>query len=71
MKPEVVIQSSKPKSYAEVPVPPRILKRTDELPKKEIPKEDVDMKDDFHLNNSKPIMTNSGVPTSATTQPML
>ena len=67
MKPEVVIQSSKPKSYAEVPVPPRILKRTDELPKKETPREDVDMKDDFHPNNSKPIMTNPGVPTSATT----
>ena len=25
------------------------------------------MKDDFRPNNSKPIMTNSGVPTSATT----
>ena len=47
MKPEVVIQTPKPKPYVDIPVPPRILKRTEELLKKEIPTEDVEMKDEF------------------------
>ena len=40
MKPEVAIQTPKPKPYVEVPVPPKILKCTEEIPKKEIPSED-------------------------------
>ena len=46
MKPEAFIQMPKPKPYVEVPVPPRILKHTKELLKKEIPSEDVEMKDE-------------------------
>jgi hypothetical protein len=53
MKPEVVIQMPKPKPYVEVPVPPRILKCTEEIPKKEIPTEDVEMKDEFRPNAGK------------------
>ena len=53
MKPEVVIQMPKPKPYVKVPVPPRILKCTEEIPKKEIPSEDVEMKDEFRLSTGK------------------
>ena len=65
MKPEVVIQTPKPKPCVEVPVPPRILKRTEEILKKEIPSEDVEMKDDFRLNASKQKAVDSSTPTSA------
>jgi hypothetical protein len=68
MKPEVVIQTPKPKPYVEVPVPPRILKRTEELPKKEIPTEDVEMKDEFRPNAGKQKAVDTSTPMSATTQ---
>ena len=66
MKPEVVVQMLKPKPYVEVSVPPKILKHTEELPKKEIPSEDVEMKDDFHLNAGKQKVTDPSTPMSAT-----
>ena len=65
MKPEVVIQTPKPKPYIEVPVPPRILKRTKEIPKKEIPSEDVEMKDEFRPSASKQKAVDSSTPSSA------
>ena len=68
MKPEVVIQMPKPKPYVEVPVPPRILKRTEEIPKKEIPSEDVEMKDEFHPSAGKQKAVDSSTPLSAMTK---
>ena len=53
MKLEVVIQTPKPKPYVKVPVPPRILKCTEEILKKEIPSEDVEMKDEFRPSAGK------------------
>ena len=46
MKPEVVIQTPKSKPNVDISVPPKILKHTEELLKKEIPSEDVEMKDE-------------------------
>ena len=66
MKPEVVIQTPKPKSYIDVPVPPKILKCTEELLKKEIPSEDVEMKDDFRPSASKQKATDLSTPMLAT-----
>ena len=66
MKPEVVIQMPKPKPYVEVPVPPRILKHTEEIPKKEIPSEDVEMKDEFRPSTGKQKAVDLSTPTSAT-----
>ena len=68
MKPEVVIQTPKPKPYVEVPVPPKILKCTEEIPKKEIPSEDVEMKDEFHPSAGKQKAVDSSTPSSATTK---
>ena len=68
MKPEVVVQTPKPTPYVEVPLPPKILKRTEETPKKEIPTEDVEMKDDFHPNASKQKAVDPSTPTLATTK---
>ena len=66
MKPEVVIQTPKPKPYVEVPVPPRILKHTEEIPKKEIPSEDIEMKDEFRLSAGKQKAVDMSTPLSAT-----
>ena len=68
MKPEVVIQTPKPKPYVEVPVPPKILKCTEEIPKKEIPSEDVEMKDESRPSAGKQKVVDSSTPTSATTK---
>ena len=68
MKPEVVIQTPKPKPYVEVPVPPKILKRTEEIPKKEIPSEDVEMKDESRPSAGKQKAVDSSTPMSATTK---
>ena len=68
MKPEVVIQTPKPKPYVEVPVPPRILKRTEEIPKKEIPSEDVEMKDESRPSAGKQKAVDSSTPLSVTTK---
>ena len=68
MKPEVVIQMPKPKPYVEVPVPPRILKHTEEIPKKEIPSEDIEMKDEFRPSAGKQKAVDSSTPTSVTTK---
>ena len=65
MKPEVVIQTPKPKPYVEVPVPPRILKCTEEILKKEIPSEDVEMKDEFRPSAGKQKAVDSSTPTLA------
>ena len=63
MKPEVVVQMPKLKPYIKVPVPPRILKCTEELPKKEIPSED-----DFSPTASKQKAVDLSTPTSAMTK---
>ena len=68
MKPEVVIQTLKPKPYVEVPVPPRILKRTEEILKKEIPSEDVEMKHESRPSAGKQKAVDSSIPSSATSQ---
>ena len=65
MKPEVVIQMPKPKPYVEVPVPPRILKRTEEIPKKEIPTEDIEMKDESRPSAGKQKAVDLSIPSSA------
>ena len=68
-KPEVVIQTSKPKTTEEVPKVPRILKRTDELPKKETPSEDVEMKDEFRPRAGKQKAIDSTAPTTTNVMP--
>ena len=62
MKLEVVIQMPKPKPYVEVSVPPRILKCTKEIPKKEILSEDIEMKDEFRLSTGKQKAVDLGTP---------
>ena len=68
MKPEVVIQAPKPKPFVEVPVPPRILKCTEEIPKKEIPTEDVEMKDKSCPSAGKQKAVDSSIPLSVMTK---
>ena len=65
MKPEVVIQMLKPKPYVKVPAPPRILKHTEEIPKKEIPSEDVEMKDEVRPSTGKQKVVDLSTPMSA------
>ena len=65
MKPEAFIQMPKPKPYVEVPVPPRILKCTEESLKKEIPSEDIEMKDEFCPSAGKQKVVDLSTPTSA------